>query len=112
MAGEALRAVEADAKADPAGVKVPLVTDEGSVDILVPPPAMWFEGAVEALTQGRISEWVHLAVEDEDTLAVWDECRKRYRDLSNFVEEWSRLTGEEPGKSGSSESSSGSTRKR
>ena len=109
---EPLKAVEADAKADGEGVVVPLVTDAGSVDILVPPPHLWFEGAVEALTQGRISEWVHLAVEDPDTLAAWDGTRKRYRDLSNFVEEWSRLTGEEPGKSPASGGSSRSTRKR
>ncbi|MGZ4621455.1 MAG: hypothetical protein ACXVGF_04800 [Blastococcus sp.] len=110
---EALKAVEADAKADPEGVVVPLVTDSVTVDILVPPPHLWFEGAVEALTQGRISDWVHLAVEDPDVLAAWDSVpRKRYRDLNNFAEEWSRLAGENPGKSPASGTSSRSTRKR
>jgi hypothetical protein len=100
---EPLKAVEADAKAD----------DE-SVDILVPPAHLWFEGAVEALTQGRISDWVHLAVEDEDALAAWDGTRKRYRDLSDFTERWAELTGNDLGKSPSSAASSkkGTTRKR
>jgi hypothetical protein len=65
---EPLKAIEADAKAEPEGVVVTLVTDDGTVDVLIPPPAMWFEGAVEALTQGKVSEWVHLAVEDEKVL--------------------------------------------
>lgn len=109
---EPLKAIEADAKVDPEGVTVTLVTDEGSVDVLVPPPYLWFEGAVEALTQGRVSDWVHLAVEDSGTLAAWDGLRKRYRDLTAFVEEWTRLTGEDPGKSPASAPSSRSTRKR
>jgi hypothetical protein len=109
---EPLKAIEADAKAEPEGVVVTLVTDDGDVDVLMPPPNMWFEGAVEALTQGKVSEWVHLAVEDAKVLAAWDAKRKRYRDLSAFVEEWTRLTGENPGKSPASAPSSRSTRKR
>lgn len=104
---DALRAVEADAKADPEGVVVPLVTDAGTLNILMPPPQMWFEGAAEALVQGRVSDWVHLAVEDETTLAAWDATRKRYRDLEAFVNAWSEATGEDPGKSPSSEPGSG-----
>lgn len=109
---DALKAVEADATADPEGVVVPLVTDAGSINILIPPPPMWFEGAAEALVQGRISDWVHLAVEDEATLQAWDAVRKRYRDLEAFVDAWSAATGESPGKSGGSATSSKSTRKR
>jgi hypothetical protein len=109
---EPLKAIEADAKADPEGVVVPLVTDEGTVDILVPSPALWFEGAVEALTQGRVSDWIRLAVEDPKVLTAWDSKRKRYRDLSAFVKEWTRLSGEDPGKSPASVRSSRSTRKR
>ena len=45
---DALRAIQADAKADPEGVVVPLVTDDGTQDCLIPPASMWFEGAVEA----------------------------------------------------------------
>lgn len=112
MAAEALKAVEADAKADPEGVVVKLTTDDGDLDVLMPPPEMWFEGAAEALAYGRISEWVHLAVEDKATLTAWDALRKRYRDLARFTDEWTRLSGEDPGKSTPSESSSRSTRSR
>ena len=109
---EALKAVEADAKAAPEGVVVPLTTDSGTIDILVPPPPMWFEGAAEALVQGRVSDWIHLAVEDEATLTAWDSVRKRYRDLEAFIDAWSKATGEDPGKSGDSAPSSRSTRSR
>ena len=109
---EPLRALEAEAKADPEGVVVPLVTDEGSVDILIPPPAMWFEGAVEALVQGRVSDWVRLAVDDPDVIAAWDARRKRYRDLENFLDEWSKRSGEDPGKSPKPAASSRKPRKK
>jgi hypothetical protein len=111
---EPLKAVEADAKADDEGVLVPLVTDDGSVDILVPPAHMWFEGAVDALVLGQVSKWVHLAVEDEKTLAAWDAAKKRYRDLSAFTDKWAELSGNDLGKSPSSTTSSQkrTTRKR
>lgn len=109
---EPLHALEAEATADPEGVVVPLVTDEGSVDILIPPPAMWFEGAVEALVQGRVSDWVHLAVDDPDALAAWDARRKRYGQLEAFLDEWSKRSGENPGKSQPPAKSSRKPRKR
>jgi hypothetical protein len=110
---EALKAVEAEAKAPEEGVRVPLVTDDGEVEIVVPPANMWFEGAVEALTAGRVSEWIRLAVEDPETLADWDSLpRKRYRDLNAFLEEWTRLSGQNPGKSPVSAPSSRSTPRR
>jgi hypothetical protein len=65
---KALATVKAEAKGkrlEDGSTLVPLVTDDGQVlDILMPPPADWFEGAVEALSAGRVSEWVRLAVED------------------------------------------------
>jgi Na+/H+-translocating membrane pyrophosphatase len=103
---EPLKAVEADAKADDEGVLVPLVTDAGTVDILIPPAHMWFEGAVDALVLGQVSNWVHLAVEDEETLAAWDGAKKRYRDLSAFTDKWAELSGNDLGKSPSSANSS------
>lgn len=109
---EPLKALEADAKADPAGVTVTLSTDDGTVDVPMLHVSMWWEGAVEALTTGKISEWVHLACEDAAALQAWDSQRKRYRDLEAFVEAWSAASGENPGKSRSSASSSKSTRKR
>lgn len=110
---EPLKALEAEASAPDEGVLVPLVTDDGSVDILIPPASMWFEGAVEALTGGRVSEWVRLAVEDPEMLAAWDSLpRKRYRDLNDFLEKWAELSGENPGKSAASKPSSRSTRRR
>jgi len=102
---EALRAVEAEAKADPEGVVVPLVTDESTDDILILPPAAWFEGAVEALVQGRVTDWVRLAA-DPDAIVVWDSRRKRYGQLEAFLDEWSKRSGETPGKSPLSETSS------
>lgn len=108
---EALRAVEAEAKAPAEGVLVPLVTDDQTVDILVPPASEWFEGAVEALTSGRIADWVDLALEG-DELAKWRATRKRYRHINDFFGEWSKRSGEDAGKSPRSTSSSKTTRKR
>lgn len=84
---------------------VPLTTDEGTVDILVPPPAMWWEGAVEHLTAGRINEWVQLAVDDQESKDLWNSRRKRYRDLDGFLSAWSGATGETPGESSGSSAS-------
>jgi len=109
---DVLEAVEADAKADPAGVVVPLVTDDATDDILILPPADWFEGAVEALVQGRVSDWVRLAA-DPDAIVLWDSRRKRYGQLEAFLNEWTKRSGEAPGKSPlsgtSSEESTSST---
>lgn len=110
---EPLKAVEAEATAPPEGVLVPLVTDDGEVDILVPPADMWFEGALEALTSGRVSDWIRLATDDPETHAAWASLpRKRYRDLNAFLERWTALSGESPGKSPVSAPSSRSTRRR
>jgi hypothetical protein len=108
----AIKAVEAEADAAPEGVLVPLTTDEGTVEILIPPPSMWFEGAVDHLTAGRISEWVKLAVEDRESLDLWNSRRKRYRDLDAFLTAWSEAAGESPGKSQASAPSSRSTQRR
>jgi hypothetical protein len=98
VTGAALKAVEAEAAVPAEGVQVPLVTDEGSVDILVPRPAEWFEGALEALTAGRIPDWADLAL-DEDAKAIWSARKKRYKHINAFIGEmWKRL-GEDPGKS-------------
>lgn len=99
---EALAAVKAEAtarKLEDGSVVVPLVTERGSVDITVPPPLMWFDGAVEALERERITSWIRLAVEDPEMLARWDSLRKRYRDLADFVNRWAAATGESPGES-------------
>lgn len=110
---ESLKAVEAEADAPAEGVLVPLVTDDGEVDILVPPPNMWFEGALEAMMSARISDWIRLATDDPETLAAWDSLpRKRYRDLEAFLDRWTELSGESPGKSQASKPSSRSTRRR
>jgi hypothetical protein len=94
----ALKAVEAEANVPAEGVLVPLVTDDGSVDILVPRPAEWFEGALEALQAGRTKEWVELAL-DDDAKAIWAARKKRYKQVNAFLNEmWKRL-GEDPGKS-------------
>lgn len=108
---EPLQAIEAEVASEPAGVEVPLVTDDGTVDILVPHPSMWFEGAVEALTAGRTAEWVSLAL-DGDELAKWQSARKRYRDIDAFITEWMSRSGNEPGKSLASKPSSRSKRRR
>lgn len=108
---EPLRAVEAEAVAPPEGVLVPLVTDDDSVDILVPPASEWFEGAVEALTSGRVSDWVELALEGEE-LSKWRATRKRYRHINQFFAEWSQRSGEDAGKSPKSAPSSKATLRR
>lgn len=107
----ALDALEADATAPPEGVLVPLVTDDGTVDILVPPPYMWFEGAVEALTTNRTADWVDLAL-TPDQQVLWKATRKRYRDIDVFMTELMRRSGQNPGKSSASKPSSRSTRRR
>jgi hypothetical protein len=90
---EPLKAVEADAKADDEGVVVPLVTDDGSVDILVPRRTCGSRARWRRWSEGRSAKWVHLAVEDEKTLAAWDAAKKRYRDLSAFTDKWAELSG-------------------
>lgn len=100
---KALSAVKAEAKGkrlEDGSTVVPLVTDDGTVlDILMPPPSDWFEGAVEALSAGKVSEWVRLAVEDEESLQRWASVRKRYRQLDAFLTAWTEATGESPGES-------------
>lgn len=107
----ALEALEADATAPPEGVLVPLVTDDGSVDILVPPSTNWFEGALEAMTGGQWSRWAELALEGE-SLTLWQATRKRYRDIDAFLVAWQKRAGQDVGKSSASEGSSRSTRRR
>lgn len=105
---KALEAVKAEALAvrhEDGSTTVPLITDGGTVDITIPPPTMWFEGAVEALTRGQISAWVKLAVDDPEAIVAWDSLRKRYRDLDGFLERWSKATGESPGESSGSSAS-------
>jgi len=108
---EALEALEADAIAPPEGVVVPLVTDDGSVDILVPPSSAWFEGALEAMAAGQWARWAELALEGDD-LTLWKATRKRYRDIDAFLLEWQKRAGQDVGKSSASEGSSRSTRRR
>jgi hypothetical protein len=104
----AVEAVKAEAlarKLEDGSTVVPLVTDEGTADIAVAPPARWYEGAVEHLTAGRISEWVKLAAADEESLVRWQGFRKRYCDLDAFLARWVAATGETPGESKGSSSS-------
>lgn len=101
---KALQAVQADATADPKGVLVPLVTDDGEFEILVPPPAEWFEGSVEALVAQRVTDWVVLALEPAE-LAKWQGIRKRNRHINQFFLDWQRLSGEDSGKSTASKAS-------
>jgi hypothetical protein len=110
MAKAPEKAVEA-LKAEAVGVRhadgsstVPLVTDSETVEILVPPVTEWYEGAVEHLRAGRITEWIKLAVEP-DELLKWNSVRKRYRHLDAFLAAWTGATGEDAGEStGSSDS--------
>ena len=106
---KALAAVMAEARGkrlEDGSTVVPLVADDGTVlDILMPPPSEWFEGAVEALTAGRVSEWVRLAVEDEESLQRWASIPKRYRQLDAFLTAWTEASGESPGESQGSSSS-------
>lgn len=103
---KALAAVKAEGKRQADGsVIVPLVTDEGTVDITVPPPALWYEGAVDALQAGQITKWVELAVEDPLSIAAWRSVRKRYRDLDAFLTAWVGASGEDPGESQGSSAS-------
>lgn len=108
---EPLKAVKAEAAAPPEGVLVPLVTDDGEVEILVPPAGRWFEGAVEALMQNRFSAWAELAL-DGDNFAAWSATRKRYEQIDRFFGEWRARSGEDPKRSAPSSGSSRSTAKR
>lgn len=108
VSDDALTALKAEATAarQPDGsVRVPLVTDEATVEIHVAAPPEWFEGAVDALQAGRISEWIKLAVADRESLDLWNSVRKRYRDLDAFITAWSKATGESPGESQGSSTS-------
>lgn len=105
--GTALAAVKAEATAHKladGSVVVPLVTDDGTVEIAVPPAPLWYEGAVEHLVAGRVGRWMELSLEG-DELVKWRSVRKRYRDLEGFVQRWSKATGETPGESQGSSAS-------
>ena len=105
---KALAAVKAEAigkRLEDGSTLVPLVTDAGTVEIHVLAPALWFEGAVEHLTAGRISEWVKLAVDDPESIVRWNSLKKRYRDLDAFLTAWTNATGESPGESEGSSAS-------
>jgi hypothetical protein len=102
---EAAKAEALGRRQEDGSVVVPLVTDEGTVEVTLAHPTLWYEGAVQHLTAGRITEWVRLAVADEESRVRYDSVRKRYRDLDNFLTAWSQATGETPGESqGSSDS--------
>ena len=107
----ALDRLEAEATAPDDGVLVPLVTDDGTVEILVPASTNWYEGALEAMTAGQWTRWAELALEG-DALALWKATRKRYRDIDAFLVEWQRRAGQNVGESSASETSSRSTRRR
>lgn len=104
-ATEAVKAEAVGQRRDDGTIVVPLVVDGKVLDIVVPPPTEWFEGAVEALSAGRISDWVKLAVDDPDSLVRWDSVRKRYRHLDAFLTAWTKATGEAPGESSGSSTS-------
>jgi hypothetical protein len=104
---KALTQVQAEAKGrrlEDGSVVVPLITDDGSHEITVPPASLWYEGAVERLRAGQVSEWAKLALEG-DALDLWNSVRKRYRDLDAFIAAWGRTSGEDPGESQGSSTS-------
>jgi hypothetical protein len=104
---KALDVLQAEAKGrrlEDGSTIVPLITDGGSHEITVPPPSLWYEGAVEALRDGQVSAWAKLALE-RDSLDLWNSLRKRYRDLDAFIGAWTRATGEDPGESQGSSAS-------
>jgi hypothetical protein len=110
-AASPLQAVQADAQAGPEGVLVPLVTEDGTVELTVPPPGRWYEEANDALRVGDFRTWAEEVLSDAD-FETWCKTRKRNDDIAAFFTAWRELAGEDPKGSSRSQRSSRSTRKR
>lgn len=98
MGAESLRAVEADAASTVEGVTVTLHTEDGDVDILVPPAGRWFTEANEALQVARYDRWAQVVLAPAD-LEKWKSVRRRNDDMTAFFKDWETAAGESRGKS-------------
>jgi hypothetical protein len=107
----ALEAVQADATAPAEGVEVPLVTDEGEFTVTVPKPGKWKTRANTMLKDGDFDGWAKLVLSGAD-FDVWVEADPTNEDVEHFFEAWSKVSGEAPGESSRSSTSSRSTRRK
>jgi hypothetical protein len=108
---DALAAVQADAEAPVDGVLVPLVTDAGEFEVTVPPVGKWRTAANKALREGDFDTWAQLVLSKAD-FKEWLAAESTTDDAAAFFEAWGDAVGENPGKSGPSQRSSRSTRRR
>lgn len=108
---DAVRALKADASAEPEGVPVTLHTDDGDVTVTVPPVGRWYVEATEALEASKFNQWAELVLSDDDAEA-WRSVRKRNDEVVQFFIDWGNASGEDAGKSPASTRSSRSTRRR
>jgi hypothetical protein len=107
----ALEAVQADAVAPAEGAVVPLVTDEGEFAVTVPKPGKWKTRANTMLKDGDFDGWAELVL-DRGDFETWTEADPTNEDVEHFFEAWSKVTGEDAGKSPRSGPSSRSTRRK
>jgi hypothetical protein len=88
---------EADAEELDGAVLVPLESDDGVVELLVPPAEEWRDSALEALNNGRFGLWASKTLGPED-YAAWVAADPRVRQAQAFFEEYGRLSGASLGK--------------
>jgi hypothetical protein len=111
MAADAIRAVEAEADEAPEGSYVDLVTEDGTVELLVPPAGKWKSRAQTFLGQGMFDAWAQITLSTEDFKA-WRDLDPTLDEVTAFMESWQEKAGQSLGKSRASRRSSKPTRKR
>jgi hypothetical protein len=87
---------EAQAEALDGAIVVPLETDDGVVDITVPAAEEWRDSAMQAIREGRFTDWAEKTLDPAD-FDLWVEADPRVRQINDFFQELGRLTGVDGG---------------
>lgn len=106
----ALDALEAEVDAeafDDGSLAVPLV--DAVVHVL--PVRKWRSSSVRAMRDGDFDRWAEKCLAEGD-YALWQVIDPDMDEIEAFFTEWTRLSGQEPGKSAASSRSSRSTARR
>lgn len=108
---EPLKAVEAEAHANPEGDLLPLITEHGEVKLTVPPAGAWKTRANGLLRVGDFDAWAEITLSKADYEA-WVEADPTNNDVEAFFRAWSEATGQDPKGSANSQRSSRPTPRR
>jgi hypothetical protein len=102
---------EAQAEEFDGAVVVPLDTDDGVIEVTVPPAEEWRDSAIQAMREGNFGRWAERTLSDDD-YAAWVDADPRVRQINGFFEEFGRLTGVTQGESRASRRASPQARRR